>query len=77
MLHGDVVFVKAPGQLELTMRELDEAYLAHSVSCGGGGNYVYTMLSVYGKTPTEVEAIRAQWQPWLENAIGLRDTIVA
>ena len=70
-LHGDVVFAKAPGQLELTMRELVNAYLAHSMSSAGGGQYVYTILSLYGKTKAEVDAIRAEWQPWLENAIGI------
>ena len=34
-------------------------------------NYVYTMLSVYGKTPAEVETIRAKWQPWLEQLLGV------
>ena len=32
------------------------------------------MLSVYGKTPAEVEAIRAEWQPWLEHGPRRRDT---
>jgi len=29
------------------------------------------MLSVYGKSPAEVEAIRAEWQPWLEQVLGV------
>ena len=29
------------------------------------------MLSVYGKTPAEVETIRAKWQPWLEQLLGV------
>ena len=52
--------------------ELGDAYLWHSMSCAGANNYVYTMLSVYGKTPAEVETIRAKWQPWLEQC-GRRD----
>ena len=43
----------------------------HSMSCAGGSNYVYTIVSVFGKTPTEVEAIRAKWQPWLEQVLGV------
>ena len=41
------------------------------MSCAGPNNYVYTMLSVYGKTPAEVETIRAKWQPWLEQLLGV------
>jgi hypothetical protein len=41
------------------------------MSCSGAGNYVYVILSVYGKTPTEVDTIRAKWQPWLEQVIGV------
>ena len=66
-LHGDVIFVKEPGILEVTVGELDDSYLAHSVS----GQYVYTILSVYGKSPSEVEAIRTKWQPWLEGVLGI------
>ena len=51
--------------------ELGDAYLWHSMSCAGPNNFVYTMLSIYGKTPTEVEAIRAKWQPWLEQVLGV------
>jgi hypothetical protein len=29
------------------------------------------MLSVYGKTPAEVETIRATWQPLLEQVLGV------
>ena len=68
---GTVVFEKAPTILEVNIPEIGEAYLAHAASSAGGSNYVYTMLSVYGKTPTEVEAIRAKWQPWLEEILGL------
>ena len=68
---GTIVFEKAPSILEVNIPEIGEAYLAHSMECAGGSNYVYTMLSVYGKTPTEVEAIRAKWQPWLEQVLGV------
>ena len=66
---GTVVFEKAPTILEMTIPELGDAYLWHSMSCSGANNYVYTMLSVYGKTPAEVETIRAKWQPWLEQVL--------
>jgi uncharacterized protein YndB with AHSA1/START domain len=68
---GTVVFEKAPTILEVNIPEIGGAYLAHTVSSGGGNNYVYTMLSVYGKTPAEVEAIRAKWQPWLAQTVGV------
>jgi hypothetical protein len=57
--------------LEVNIPELGDAYLAHAMSCAGADNYVYTMLSVYGKTPAEVETIRAKWQPWLEQVLGV------
>jgi uncharacterized protein YndB with AHSA1/START domain len=69
--HGTVVFEKAPAVLEVNIPEADDAYLAHSASCAGGANYVYTMLSVFGKSPAEAEAIRAKWQPWLERVLGV------
>jgi uncharacterized protein YndB with AHSA1/START domain len=69
---GTVVFEKAPAILEVNIRELGQAYLAHSMACAGANNYVYTVLSVYGKTPTEVEAIRAKWQPWLTSVLGVQ-----
>jgi hypothetical protein len=68
---GTNVFVLAPTILEANIPELGDAYLAHSMSCAGANNFVYTMLSVYGKTPTEVETIRAKWQPWLEQVLGV------
>ena len=55
----------------MNIPELGNAYLAHSMSCSGANNYVYTMLSVYGKTPAEVDTIRAKWQPWLEQVLGV------
>ena len=70
-MHGNVVFVKEPGILELTVGELDDSYLAHSMAGAGGSQYVYTILSVYGKSRSEVDAIRAKWQPWLEGVLGL------
>ena len=57
---GTIVFEKAPTILEANIRELDDAYLWHSVSGGGANSYVYTMLSVYGKTPAEVETRSAR-----------------
>jgi hypothetical protein len=29
------------------------------------------VLSVYGKSAEEVEAIRAKWQPWLMAVLGI------
>jgi uncharacterized protein YndB with AHSA1/START domain len=68
---GTIVFEQAPTILEMNISELGDAYLWHSTSCAGANNYVYTMLSVYGKTPAEVETIRAKWQPWLEQLLGV------
>jgi uncharacterized protein YndB with AHSA1/START domain len=68
---GTVVFEKAPTVLEVNIPEIGQAYLAHSASGADGNNYVYTMLSVYGKTPAEVETIRAKWQPWLNDVLGV------
>ena len=70
---GTIVFEKAPTLLEANIPEIGEAYLAHSASRAGASNYVYTMLSVYGKTPAEVEVIRAKWQPWLSTVLGVND----
>ena len=70
-LSGDVVYVKAPEWLELDIRELGGAFFAHSVACGGGGNFVYSLLSLYGKTAAEVESVRAKWEPWLTAALGI------
>jgi len=66
-----VVFVKQPGMLEITIDELDQAYLAHAMAGAGPNQYVYTVLSVYGKSAEEVEAIRAKWQPWLKSVLGV------
>ncbi len=68
---GTIVFEHAPTSLEMTIPELGDAYLWYSVSGSGTNNFVYTLLSVYGKTPTEVETIRAKWQPWLEQVLGV------
>jgi uncharacterized protein YndB with AHSA1/START domain len=68
---GTIVFEKAPRILEANIPELGDAYLAHSMSGGGGNNFVYAILSLYGKTPSEVETIRAKWQPWFEQVLGL------
>jgi len=71
---GTVVFERAPTMLEVNIPEIGEAYLAHTASPAGGSSYVYTMLSVYGKTPAEVESIRAKWQPWLTTVLGIEGT---
>jgi uncharacterized protein YndB with AHSA1/START domain len=68
---GTLVFEQAPTMLEANIPELGDAYLAHSASGAGANCYVYTMLSVYGKTPAEIETIRAKWQPWLEQVLGV------
>jgi hypothetical protein len=70
-VRGTVVFVNEPGMLELTIDELDEAFLAHAVASAGPNQYVYTVLSVYGKSAEDVEAIRAKWQPWLTSVLGI------
>jgi uncharacterized protein YndB with AHSA1/START domain len=68
---GTILFERAPTILEANIRELGDAYLAHSVSGAGANHFVYTMLSVYGKTPAEVDTIRATWQPRLEQVLGV------
>jgi hypothetical protein len=50
----------------LNITELDDAFFAHSMACAGGSQYVYTLLSLYGKSPREVEVIREKWEPWLK-----------
>jgi len=68
---GTVVFEQAPKVLEMSIPEIDDAYLWHSTSGSGANHFAYTILSVYGKTPAEVETIRAKWQPRLEQALGV------
>ncbi len=70
-LSGEVVAAKMPNLLDLTIREFGDALLAHSMSGAGGSHYVYTTLSVYGKSASEVQAIRARWQDWLNTLLGL------
>ena len=53
--------------LEAVIPETGDGYLAHTMS----KQFVYTMLSVYGKSPAEVEAIRAEWQPWISEVLGV------
>ena len=65
--RGTVVFEQAPGILEVAIPSLGDAYLAHTME----GQYVYTMLSLYGKSAAEVEAIRAEWEPWLRQVLGV------
>jgi uncharacterized protein YndB with AHSA1/START domain len=69
--RGRVVFEHRPKELEAVIPEAGDAYLWHTMSGGGPKKFVYTMLSVYGKSPAEVEAIRADWQPRLEQALGV------
>jgi uncharacterized protein YndB with AHSA1/START domain len=69
--HGRVVFAKAPNMLELSISELDDGYLAHAMMAAGPNPFVYSVLSVFGKDDAEVEAIRAQWQPWLRTVLGI------
>jgi hypothetical protein len=57
--------------LELTIAELDEAFFAHAMACAGPNQFVYTVLSVYGKSETEVEAIRGHWGNWLTELLGI------
>jgi uncharacterized protein YndB with AHSA1/START domain len=66
---GEVVFASAPKTLELTLRELDDAFLAHSMTSAGGAQFVYSVLSVFGKTPAEAEDIRAKWQAFLKTIL--------
>jgi len=68
-ISGRVTHANPPGGLELSISELDEAYLAHTMSRGGGGQYVYTVLSLYGKSPAQIEAIRSTWQTWLSTVL--------
>ena len=39
--------------------------------------FVYTILSLYGKSAAEVETIRAEWQPWLEQLLGVETAPVS
>jgi hypothetical protein len=70
-IHGHVIYAKAPDTLELSIRELGDALFSHSTSCAGADQYVYSMLSVYGKDASEVEAIRGKWQAWLSTVLGV------
>lgn len=69
-LTGRVVFAKAPNMLELSIHERD-AFLAHAMASAGGSPFAYSVLSVYGKSPSEVDAIRATWEPWLKTVLGI------
>ena len=66
-----IVSEKRPTALEAVIPQVGDGYLWHTMSGGGAKKFVYTMLSVYGKSPAEVEAIRAEWQPRLEQALGV------
>ena len=66
---GEVVFSQPPKTLELTLRELDNAFLAHAMTSAGGAQFVYSVLSVFGKTPAEAEDIRAKWQSFLKTVL--------
>ena len=41
--------------------------VAHTMS----GSFLYSILSLYGKTPDEAAAIRAKWEPLLKTALGM------
>ena len=41
------------------------------MACAGPDSYVYSVLSVYGKDASEVEAIRGKWQTWLSTVLGV------
>jgi uncharacterized protein YndB with AHSA1/START domain len=69
--RGQLVYEKAPAILEAIIPEFGDAYLWHSMSSGGGSQYVYSLLSVFGKSGAEVEAISSTWAPWLEAVIGV------
>jgi len=75
-IHGEVVFAKAPQQLELRIRDMDDAFFAHSMACSGGNQYVYSVLSLYGKSDAEVDAVRAKWQTWLMSVLQM-ETVAA
>ena len=65
--RGRIVFEHRPTVLEAVIPETGDGYLAHTMS----KQFVYTLLSVYGKSPAEVEAISAEWKPLLEQALGM------
>jgi uncharacterized protein YndB with AHSA1/START domain len=71
---GEILFEQPSSALEASIREFDDAYLAHSASGAGSKSFVYTVLSLYGKSPAEVEAIRAAWQPWIEQVLGVESS---
>jgi len=66
--RGTVVFEQAPGALEMAIPELGNAYLWYTMS---KSRFVYAILSIYGKSAAEAEAIRAEWQPWLTTVLGV------
>jgi len=71
---GTVVFEKAPTMLEVSIPEIGEAYLAHTASPAGGSNYVYTMLSVYGKNAGRGRVHPREVEPWLTTVLGIEGT---
>jgi hypothetical protein len=68
--RGTIVFEQAPGILEVAIPSLGDAYLWHTMS---KGQFVYTTLSLFGKSAAEVEAIRAEWEPWLRSVLGVTE----
>ena len=72
--RGTVVFEQPPGALEMAIPELGNAYLWYTMS---KSQFVYTILSIYGKSAAEAEAIRAEWQPWLERLLGVETAPVS
>jgi len=70
-IHGRVVYAVAPHALELSIRELGDALLSHSMAAAGPNQFVYSVLALYGKDASEVEAIGGKWQTWLSRVLGL------
>ena len=66
--RGTVVVEQAPGALEMAIPQLGNAYLWHTMS---KSQFVYTILSLYGKSAGEVEAIRAEWESLLKSVLGI------
>jgi len=65
--RGRIVFEHRPTVLEAVIPSVDDGCLVHTMS----KQFVYTLLSVYGKSPAEVEAISAEWKPLIEKALGI------
>ena len=69
--RGRIAVEQRPKALEAVIPGAGDGYLWHTMSGGGAKKFVYTMLSLYGQSPAEVEAIRAEWEPLLKSALGV------